>query len=433
MSWWALFRLRRYVSGSMWVIPVLGGVAGNLIGIAVADSGVFSNFSSAWHYSTGTADAVLAAVVGASVALIGFVLTVSILIAQMAIGTFSARYMRAFYQDGLLKATLAILVGTLTFSYTELRRVGANSVPDLGVTLGGFFLAVGIVIFLVFLSRSLHRLRPVAVAALVARAGEKAFKDVVLRLAASPDAPDLVHRPERPVEEPTLVVPSRRAGAIQAIDARGLGQFARAHDCVVVVPRVIGDFVPVGAVLVEVYGDGATAAEEQQLRSMIALGVERTIEQDPAFAIRVMVDIASKALSPGINDPTTAVQVLDHLGGVLRLIGATPLEHRREPGGRSGEAKVVISTRSWEDVLALAVTEIRQFGGSSIQVVRRLRALLEELRESVLPEHAAAVEDEIARVDATLAEFWSDSVDLDRARIPDREGIGGSGTTRPTR
>ena len=85
----------------------------------------------------------------------------------------------------------------------------------------------------------------------------------------------------------------------------------------------------------------------------------------------------------------------------------------------------MVRARRWEDVVELAFTEIRQYGGSSVQVVRRLRALLEDLRERVQPEHRQAVEDELARLDATIAEHWGDSVDLDLARTADGQGIGG--------
>jgi uncharacterized membrane protein len=85
-----------------------------------------------------------------------------------------------------------------------------------------------------------------------------------------------------------------------------------------------------------------------------------------------------------------------------------------------------VRTRRWEDIVALAVTEIREYGGSSIQVVRRLRALLGELRESVLPQHREAVQDELVRLDATLTERWRESIDLDRAGIADHQGIGGA-------
>lgn len=426
MSWDIRFRARQFVRGSLWLVPVLGGLAGSLAGIAAADTDRYYDLPDAWVYSAGTAQVVLAAVVSASVGLTGFVVTVSVLIVQMATGAFSARYMRIFYRDGMLKAVLAVLVGTLTFSYSLLRRVEEGAVPSLGVTLAGFLLALGVLLFLVFLNRSIHRLRPVAVAALVAQAGRRAFEEL-LRDAHGADAPTYVQAPYVGQSPPALVVPSPRAGAVQALDAAGLARFAREHDCLVVVRPAVGDFVPEGAVLIEVHGgEGLDEGAADSLKAMIVLGVERTIEQDPAFAIRVMVDIAIRALSPAVNDPTTAVQVLDHLGDTLRLLGATPLRAVTD-GIPVGAPGLVVRARGWDDIVELAFTEIRQYGGSSVQVVRRLRALLEDLRERVEPEHRPAVETELARLDATIAEHWHDSVDLDLARTADGQGIGGPG------
>jgi uncharacterized membrane protein len=168
----------------------------------------------------------------------------------------------------------------------------------------------------------------------------------------------------------------------------------------------------------------APASSEDKLRRTIALGIERTIEQDPAFAIRIIVDIANLALSPAVNDPTTAVRVLDHLGDVLREIGTTHLERSSERA--EGRRYVVMPARRWDDFLALGVTEIREYGARAVQVNRRLRAMLEELREEVLPKNRPAVEDELARLDASVGRQFAESPDVDRARTADREGIGGS-------
>lgn len=431
MSWRTRFRIRQFVRGSIWLVPVIGGVTGTLCGVAAAETGRHLSLPESWTYSAGTAQAVLASVVGASVGLTGFVVTVGVLIVQMATGTFSARYMRIFYRDGMLKAVLAVLVGTLTFSYALLRRVEQNSVPSLGVSLAGFFLAGGVLLFLVFLNRSIHRLRPVAVAALVARAGRRSFEGV-LRDIESSDAPVYVLGAYAADTLPTLVVESLSAGAVQALDAHGLTRFARERDCLVVVRPAVGDFVPEGAVLFEVYGGtGLDDAAATRLRSMIVLGVERTIEQDPAFALRVMVDIAIRALSPAVNDPTTAVQVLDHLGENLRLLGAAGRPGDDADAVQALSPGLVVRGRRWEDIVELAFTEIRQYGGSSVQVVRRLRALLEDLRERVRPGYRQAVEDELARLDATIDEHWGDTVDLDRARTADGQGIGGPTARRP--
>jgi hypothetical protein len=163
---------------------------------------------------------------------------------------------------------------------------------------------------------------------------------------------------------------------------------------------------------------------------MIALGDERTIQQDPAFAIRIMVDIALMALSPAVNAPTTATQVLGHLGETLRMIGAADLRRRADSSRGEDRPAVIIRAYAWEDYLTLGVTEIRQYGVTGIQVMRALRAMLEELRGEVRPEHGAAVEEELARLDLTLATQWGDTVDLDRATVADGQGIGGADSQR---
>ena len=407
----------------MWVLPLAGGLLGLLLGSAaiLADRSV--HLPSYWTYSPSTASTVLSTIVGAMAALTGFVVTVTVLAVQMATGTFSARYMRLWYRDRVLKLLLALLVGTLAFSFALLRQVESRFVPNLGVTVAGFLVVASLLLFVVFLDRFLHRLRPVAVAALVARYARRDFA----AYAAALTAPDVFIGMFEPAgEEPTLVVRSARPGAIQALHAGGLAGWAREHECLVVLCHRVGDFVPAGAKLIETYGGAAPGTRaEAKLRNMIVLGDERTIEQDPAFAIRIMVDIADKALSPAINDPTTAVQALNHLSDVLRLIGTADLSRSQWPAQGAIRTGLVIPARSWEDYLTLGVTEIREYGSTAIQVMRRMRALLEELRDEVLPEHQAAVDEELARLAATVRRTFAHSVDLDRANTADSQGIGG--------
>jgi uncharacterized membrane protein len=421
--WRLVFQTRQYLKGSLWFLPLLGGLVGVLLGLLEAPLDRRIDVPESLQYSASTASTVLSAIVGSTAALTGFVVTVSVLVVQMATNTFSARYMRLWYRDRMLHVLLAMLALTFTFSFTLLAGVEEGSVPNLGITATGVLMSVDLFLFLFFLDRFIHRLRPVAVAALVAGAGRRAFESGV-RAGTGPDAPELLGEPFETTDEPTLVVRSSRAGSIQALHGVGLVRFARAHGCTLVLDHAVGDFVPEGAAVLRVYGgDEGVRSSDRRLHGMFVLGVERTIEQDPAFALRIMVDIAIKALSPAVNDPTTAVQVLNHLGDTLRLIGSTDLEPR--PSADSPPWRVIVPVRGWRDFLALGVTEIREYGASSVQVARRLRALLEELHGSVRPEHRAAVEDELARLAAQVERAFGSSADLDRAGQADRQGIGG--------
>ena len=427
MTWGLGFRLRQWLKGSLWLLPLLGLVAG----IVLAEIGLWldahASVPAAWHYSAATATAILSAIIGAEAALTGFVVTVTVLAVQMATGTFSARYMRLWYRNWLLKILLATLVGTLLFAFRIIRQVETNSVPDISVTFAGLAMAVGLLLFVVFLDQTLHRLRPVAVAALVAGQARLAFESSI-RDASRPETAFVAPGTAMPSAVPTFSLRAGHAGSMQAINTRGLIRFARRHRCLIVFRHAIGDFVPAGAVILEVHGAEAALAASARLAGMIALGVERTVEQDPAFAIRIMVDIADKALSAAVNDPTTAVQVLDHLAETLRMIGIEPLD-AGQASSDALEIGVILPVRQWSDYLSLGVTEIRMYGGSSIQVVRRLRAMLDELMELVLPEHRAAVRDELRRLDLDIAANFGGSSDFDRAKEADVQGIGGP--TRP--
>lgn len=322
----------------------------------------------------------------------------------------------------MLKGVLGLLVGTLTFAFSLLRRIETRFVPDIGITLAEALLVVGLVIFVVFLNRFVHRLRPVAVTALVAKALREGLDSDI---AAMRDVRGVFAGPVEGMDEsPAVEVRCSRPGAVQAVNLPKVAAWASQHESLVVMQHSVGEFVETGDLLFEVYGNPGQADAARDLRGLVALGLERTIEQDSAFALRVMVDVANKALSPAVNDPTTAVQVLDYLGDSLRVMGEADLSgpSRHTSAHRRG---VVVPVRRWEDFLALGITEIREFGSTSIQVMRRLRAVLEELLHEVRPANRAEVLAEIERLDATVAAGFSGSTDRDWAGIADRQGLGG--------
>jgi uncharacterized membrane protein len=422
ISWRTRFRIRQYLKGSLWVVPLLGALGGALVAqlTLAVDSGI--QFPEGWRYSSSTASGLLTAIAGAMVGLLGFVVTISVLVVQSATGTLSPRFMRLWYRDRLQKVTLAAFTGLLTFALALLRRVEGDSVPDLGVTLAGFGVPACLVLLLLYLDRFTHRLRPVAVAAIVARAGRRV---VVAR------APNRRSTVEIPSGRRVRLVRADQDGAIQAIDERGLTALARRHRCRLVFRHAIGDFVTAGSPLVEVVEvDGIAAPPaDRRLRDMIAVGVERTIEQDPAFSLRILVDIAIRALSPAVNDPTTAVQVLDHVEALLRVIGGQPLDTDLLVPDVDGTVRLRVPAQRWADYLELAITEIRAYGATSAQVSRRLADLLSALEEEVSPEHRAAVRTECARLAATVDQTAADAAERAFFRRPDRQGIGGPPVT----
>jgi uncharacterized membrane protein len=237
---------------------------------------------------------------------------------------------------------------------------------------------------------------------------------------------------------PQLTARNEASGAIQAISGRGLLGVAVRADCVLVLLHGVGDFVPAGAALMEVHGSGSDIGTgtgtgtdvgdvhlERQLRGMVALGVERTIEQDPAFAVRILVDVAIRALSPAVNDPTTAIQVLNYLEDFLHTLAGLPLQPHYAVADSSGRVRIVLPGRGWSEFLSLATTEIRVYGATSPQVCRRLRAVLEGLLQRATAEQRPAISAELARLDLTIVQNYPDADASDFARQADGQGIGG--------
>ena len=178
--------------------------------------------------------------------------------------------------------------------------------------------------------------------------------------------------------------------------------------------------------LARVYPPDATI-DEEAVNALVALGPERTMRQDPMFAFRIMVDVAARALSPAVNDPTTAVLALDQVHRLLRHAGAKNLDNARIHD-ETGTLRLAFPTPNWTDIVELAVTEIRQYGATSTQVTRRLRAMLEHLVERLPADRAPALRTELALLERTVARSFVDDEDRRRAGIADLQGLGGSST-----
>jgi len=232
--------------------------------------------------------------------------------------------------------------------------------------------------------------------------------------------------------EPTRTVSNGRDGVLLAFDIPGLVALAQRADSVIELVPQVGDFLARGEPLFRLYHGGADLPQWalRVLHHSVAVGQERTMEQDPAFAFRIIVDIACKGLSPAINDPTTAVLAVDQIHHLLREVGQRHLDDERVRDS-SGRVRLVYRTPDWGDFDRLAVTEIRQFGGGSIQVVRRLRAMLENLIQTLPPERASFLRQELDLLKRSVERFFKEPEDRALAQVSDSQGVGGSHAQGP--
>jgi uncharacterized membrane protein len=213
-----------------------------------------------------------------------------------------------------------------------------------------------------------------------------------------------------------------RPQVIQAMHVTGLVQLAAESGAVIEMAAAVGDTVLDSTPLVRVYGARHALAEEK-LKSAIELGEERTFEQDPKYALRLLVDIAIKALSPAINDPTTAVQALDQVEDLLLRLGRRHLEIGRFCDS-TGQLRLVVPFPVWDDFLRLALDEIRFYGAESVQVMRRMKALIENLRAVLPAQRHAALQHWDQRLKGSVARSFADPEEKRDASIADRQGLG---------
>ena len=204
---------------------------------------------------------------------------------------------------------------------------------------------------------------------------------------------------------------------------------ARRSNIVVELVHRVGDFVGSGEPLFRLYGD-SRSVEHRRLAGSVAFGPERTIEQDFTFAIRVIVDIAIKALSKAINDPTTAVLAIDQLHRLLRITGNRKL-HDKEILDESGRLRLIFRTPDWDDFVQLAIREIRLYGAENFQVARRLRAMIENLAQTLPEERRPALLVELSLLDRALKGLYSFPEDLALASVADAQGLGAASRPPP--
>jgi uncharacterized membrane protein len=197
---------------------------------------------------------------------------------------------------------------------------------------------------------------------------------------------------------------------------------AKASGGIIETVVAVGDTVVELTPLLQVFGTREPIPEEK-LRNGIELGSQRTFEQDPKYAIRLLVDIAIKALSPAINDPTTAVQALDQIEDLLLRLGQRDLEIGRYRDG-DGKLRLVVPFPTWDDLLRLAFDEICYYGATSVQVMRRMNALVADLSRAVPEERRPAFEYWDARLKAIIARSFADSEERLEASKQDRQGLG---------
>jgi uncharacterized membrane protein len=419
MTWLQRFRLGHYCRNSIWILPLFGMIAA--LGVVRCTRALDEALDWKSDLDPDTTRAVLGTMAASMFTFVVFVSSALLLAVQLASAQLTPRIIAFVFRDLVTKLSLTVFVFTFTFSLGALVTI-KTSVPLLTSHLAAYSCLVALAIFLWLLDHVCQFLRPSGSLRVIGLLGRRVIERVYpRRFTASPSAaPEptdiLAEKPSRTIENP-------RAGVVLAFDHAGLLSLAQSADCVIELVPQVGDFVAADDPLFRIYQGGASLPE-RRLHQSVAVGPERTPEQDPTYAFRIIVDIANKGLSPAINDPTTAVLAVDQVHHLLRNVGSRDLDEGRVCDG-AGRLRLVYRTPDWEDFVYLAVTEIRQYGGESIQIVRRLRAMLENLIQTLPEERTALLRQELLVLQKAAERFFPEPEDRALADVSDFQGVGG--------
>jgi uncharacterized membrane protein len=372
-----------------------------------------------FDYSPDGARAVLGILIGSMLTFIVFVLSATLIVVQLASAQFTPRVISLIFARPGIKITLGLLTFTFTYTLAALARV-EDRVPDFHVGIAILLNLACILSFFYFAQQLSGDLRPSIIMRHVADRGSRVIEQVYPKT-YDPQKQEQTGSGIPDLSFSEVVEFQGRSGVVMAISIENLERLAGLADAVLLTVPQVGDFIALGDPLFRT----TKAVDADSLRACVAVGNERTLEQDPRFVFRILVDMASKALSPAINDPTTAVIALDQIHALLLMIG------RRHLGDghvhdHEGNLRLVFGTPDWPDFVMLAVSEIRQYGDSSLQVNRRLRAMLGHLIEALPPARQPALLIELDMLDSGAGRRFPDQEDLHRAKTADYQGIGGS-------
>ncbi|MFG2223103.1 DUF2254 domain-containing protein [Streptomyces sp. NPDC048644] len=424
----ALSPLREHLRDTFWFAPTAGLVCAVLLwwGASALDTEIIAVLQREREYGAvrdlvafaDDARTIVTTVSSAMMTFIGVVFSISLVAVQMASGQLTPRVVRIFVRSRISKLTLTVFLATFLFSLLvltsyegEANARQVTTVPLVQSVLTMALVGLSLLLFIAYVSSTLRLMQ---VGPVVERITRETFRMLARQPAGGGDEGP-------PAAESARVAHQGPAGVLLDVNVARLVRAARRQGVVLrLIPRV-GDFVMPGTPVLAVHG--GTVPPRRALRYTVSVGVERTFHQDLGLGLRQLSDIALRALSPAVNDPTTAVQCLDRIVQILAALAHRPLGQVRHRD-RKGAVRLVQNVPGWTDLVDLGLAEIRACSAHSPQVTRRLLAGIDDLlllapddRREPLRRQRALVVQAVERTAPTAAERRF-------AELPDRQGIG---------
>ncbi|HJU12564.1 MAG TPA: DUF2254 family protein, partial [Candidatus Binataceae bacterium] len=318
-----------------------------------------------------------ASITSGMIALTGIVFSLAFVMVQFSSVAYSPRLVLWVSRDRIIWHSIGIFTATFLYAIGAMAwvdRSGSGKVPFVSGWLVMLLTLASVGMFVALIQR-IGLLQVSRMLAFTGDFGRRTIEHMYppLETPASPVVPrELFILPLT-----QTVTHSGGPRVLQAIDTSALMLLAINAAAAIQVVASVGDTLITGSPLVRIFG-GTKTVEDRIWKEVFDTGPDRTFEQDPKYALRLLVDIAIKALSPAVNDPTTAVQALDQIQDLLLRLGRRRLEIGAFRDD-AGTLRLAVPYPAWEDFLRLALDEIRFCGATSVQVMRRMRALISDL------------------------------------------------------
>ncbi len=429
---------RDAVRGRLWPIPLGMVLFAIVLGVAlpVADRRSDAGRPS-WAESIvfggdpDAARALLEAISASLITVTSLTFSLTVVTLQLASSQFSPRLLRTFTEDLLVQLTLGLFLATFTYALTVLRAVRSSGdgepgfVPRLAVSIA-YVLALGSVVALVmFLA---HLTRQIRVETMLYRSRQEALTTIDVVLADRSDRESRGSLPRPPDRASPLL--AHASGFLRQVDEGELLSAAQQHDAVISIEVLPGAYVVLGTPIGHTWGRAGVLAGDTveaihvSARKALDLGVERTATQDVAFGLRQLTDVVNKAMSPGINDPTTAVHALGHSSTLLAELARRDLGPVLIHGGQE-ELRLAVNRPGLDQLLDLALAQPRAYGAGDLRVAGRMFTMLGDLAYHARPEDHPLISVELRRLVAAIDRESFD--DADRSTL---DGLASSARER---
>lgn len=414
------------IRDSLWFIPGLFAVAAALLAgvlVRVPTPSAHNALVRVWLFGGGAEGArgVLSTIAGSLITVTGVVFSVTIVALQLASSQFTPRLLRSFVADRANQMVLGIFIGTFTYTLLVLRTIRAASdgaddglVPHVAVSVAVLLLLISIGALIFFID---HAARSVQASVILDRETRQTLAQVCRsfpeEIGAGDDEPAAVAEPDGA----GAPVNASESGYLQAVSGDGLLALATERDIVVRLDVSIGAFALAGRPVATIW-PAARADDElcEAVRQTLVLGPERTPEQDVGYGIVEIADIAVRALSPGVNDPTTAMLCIDRLSEILAARARRRLTSDARVD-RDGRLRLIVQDTNFADATALAFDQIRHYGVENPVIAGKLLTACTDLASLVPPARRAAL---ARQVDAVVfAVEHSDLNPIDRLALDD--------------